>query len=225
MTTMVEIEVPTGDFPLGNAVTAGTDRRVRLAHAFPAEGAVVVAYFWLPYADLVDVDRALSGDGVVDAHSIVDTVAGEAQLRVERASADGHVLQTLWDAGGLLLDASGDEKTWVVRARFDRPGDVSAFADRCTERGIAVAATESGPGWDEAALHDAGLTMVQRDTLLNALEHGYFDVPRGITLVDLASEKGVSDSAVSQRLRRGIKTLVAATLDSHAGSPRQTEEG
>lgn len=224
MTTMVEIEVPTGDFPLGKAVTAGTDRRVRLAHAFPSEG-VVVAYFWLPYAALVDVDRALSGDGVVDSHSIVDTVAGEAQLRVERARRDGGVLGALWHADGELLDAAGDEETWVVRSRFDGPEAVSAFDDRCAELGIVVVHSGAGPGWDDAALYDAGLTMVQHDTLLNALEHGYFDVPREITLVDLADEKGVSDSAVSQRLRRGIKTLVAATLGSRAEPQRRREEG
>lgn len=58
------------------------------------------------------------------------------------------------------------------------------------------------------------LTDVQRETLLAAHETGYFEVPREATLGDLAEQLGVTDTAASQRLRRGMATLVAATLAS-----------
>lgn len=61
---------------------------------------------------------------------------------------------------------------------------------------------------------DLGLTGKQRETLLPALERGYFDGPRATTQSALAESLGVSDSAVSEILRRAITRLVAATLAS-----------
>lgn len=47
-----------------------------------------------------------------------------------------------------------------------------------------------------------------------ALERGYFDVPRQVNLTGLAEEMDVSDTAVSQRIRRGITGLLMATLSN-----------
>lgn len=51
------------------------------------------------------------------------------------------------------------------------------------------------------------LTAVQRQTLLRAVEAGYYSDPREATLTDLAAEFDVSKSAVSQRLR-GAETAI-----------------
>ncbi len=58
------------------------------------------------------------------------------------------------------------------------------------------------------------LTDNQREILLLAYEAGYFDVPRDITQDDLAERLDVTDSAVSQQLRRAISMLIAATLEN-----------
>lgn len=211
VTTFAEIEVTAADFPLGTAVAADTGATLRLARVLPFEGRVV-AYFWVPYADLVDVDEALRGSAIVESFGIVDTIGGEAQVRVERPRQESGLLETLWDAAGDLLEAAGDEQTWVLRARFDDDDGLAAFDRACSEAGILVAQDRSDAGRIEADLYEAGLTLVQRETLLDALELGYFDVPRRTTLAELAAETGVSDNAISQRLRRGMKTLVRATL-------------
>lgn len=45
-----------------------------------------------------------------------------------------------------------------------------------------------------------------------ASERGYFDVPRVVTVDELADDLGVSTTSVSERLRRGIDNLVDNTL-------------
>lgn len=113
---------------------------------------------------------------------------------------------------GLLLEGTGSRGTWRVRVLFPDRAALSAFYDRCREIGLeprvsSVAiesATDSGS--------DFGLTEPQRRALVEAARRGYFDVPKGISLVDLADAIGVSDQAVSERLRRGMQTLVAQTL-------------
>lgn len=47
---------------------------------------------------------------------------------------------------------------------------------------------------------DVSLTDKQREAILMATEMGYYDTPRSVSLSDLASQVGVSTSAVSQRL-------------------------
>lgn len=58
----------------------------------------------------------------------------------------------------------------------------------------------------------SGVTPAQREALLRALEEGYYAVPRQTTLEQLAAGLGVSDQAVSSRLRRGTANLLWDTL-------------
>lgn len=57
-----------------------------------------------------------------------------------------------------------------------------------------------------------GLTRRQRTTLELAVERGYYDIPRRCTTIELADELGISDQAVTERLRRGIVAFVANAL-------------
>ncbi len=69
-------------------------------------------------------------------------------------------------------------------------------------------------------LHQFGLTDLQAETLRTAYHAGYYSVPRRSTLEEVAELLGVSHQAVSERLRRGIKTLVEHTLaDQSAENP------
>jgi predicted DNA binding protein len=58
------------------------------------------------------------------------------------------------------------------------------------------------------------LTELQRELLRSAAREGYFEVPRRVSLVDLASEHGMSDREASEQLRRGLDIVVRdATLE------------
>lgn len=58
------------------------------------------------------------------------------------------------------------------------------------------------------------LSDKQMETLQTALECGYFEVPRGITLKELAKELGCSHQATSERLRRANNRIVTALVRS-----------
>jgi predicted DNA binding protein len=57
-----------------------------------------------------------------------------------------------------------------------------------------------------------GVTQLQRDTLMHAVRGGYYSIPRRMSTQDLADEFGISDQAVTERLRRAIVTLTENTL-------------
>jgi predicted DNA binding protein len=58
----------------------------------------------------------------------------------------------------------------------------------------------------------ADLTDAQREALLAALEHGYYDQPRRISLEELGELLEISPQAVGGRLRRGTANLIQTNL-------------
>ena len=85
-------------------------------------------------------------------------------------------------------------------ATFDREFDGTRYAAEQNHR-LAL-----------AQLSGEFATVVETATLLAALDGGYFAVPRTTTLQDLAREFDVSDTAISQRIRRGVARLLSAEL-------------
>nr|WP_084383819.1 helix-turn-helix domain-containing protein [Halalkalicoccus paucihalophilus] len=70
-----------------------------------------------------------------------------------------------------------------------------------------------------------GLTPIQRETLLLAIERGYYEIPRQCTTLKLAEELGVSDQAITERLRRAIVTLVSNTVQFSTTRRRRSVGG
>jgi predicted DNA binding protein len=56
------------------------------------------------------------------------------------------------------------------------------------------------------------LTDRQYDTLLWALEQGYFNIPREVSAEELATQFDISDQAVTERIRRGITNVLTHIL-------------
>lgn len=48
--------------------------------------------------------------------------------------------------------------------------------------------------------------------LIRGVEAGYYSIPRQGSTNGLAAEFGISDQAMTERLRRGIRNLVTSTL-------------
>jgi predicted DNA binding protein len=57
-----------------------------------------------------------------------------------------------------------------------------------------------------------GLTSSQREALALAFESGYYDIPADVTLDSLSEMLGITSQALSERLNRGTKKLIEATL-------------
>lgn len=55
------------------------------------------------------------------------------------------------------------------------------------------------------------LTLREWEALRRALELGYFDVPRAVTLVDLADDLDRTDVEVSQQIRQGMGVVLRTT--------------
>jgi predicted DNA binding protein len=63
------------------------------------------------------------------------------------------------------------------------------------------------------------LTDRQREALLLAVERGYFEEPRTVTLDELAADLDITQPAASGLIRRAVKRLVVSSLLDDSESP------
>ncbi|MFB6164847.1 MAG: helix-turn-helix domain-containing protein [Haloarculaceae archaeon] len=217
MSVIATVIVPAADFALGRALVIDPDIRIRIERTIPV-GDTVIPYLWISDHDVSLAVEALEADPHVESARIVDRVDGESLVKIEWTGEIDGLLTVLADSDGVMLQADGQSDAWTFQLRFPTHQTLATFFRTCRDRGIGVDLQRvHNPGVPEELGMHFSLTDTQRETLQTALATGYFDVPRETTLVELAERLGVSDSAVSQRLRRGIATLVAATLDERDG--------
>ena len=174
---------------------------------YTAEGTLRWA-FWATGDALGEFEAALSDDDTVEAFETLTEIDGR---RLYEATVVDHgsdrVYSAMTDQGIQLLDVTHSLERTINRVRCPSR---EAFLelrrawtedyDRFETRRLFTEATRS--------TETRTLTSKQREALCRASENGYFQVPREVTLGTLAGTLGVSTTAASQRIRRGIDTLL-----------------
>ena len=128
-----------------------------------------------------------------------------------------------WTDGQAVLGRTRQTgEKWVVEGLFRDRSVLQRFETRSEANGVPFSllrVREADETFDD---RQYGLTELQATSLRFALGRGYYDVPRTATLEDLAADLDVSHQALSERLRRGVRTLVDTTLGerSHDGDAR-----
>lgn len=122
---------------------------------------------------------------------------------------DGLVQLTI-ETGARMLEEESIGEGWDFRLQFPGQDQLSAFRTRCEARDIPIILRRI---YDPHYPTDGNsMTSQQHEAVLTAYERGYFDVPRNTSVSELAGLFEISDSAYSQRLRRGLAALVYETM-------------
>jgi len=184
------------------APDAGTSEPIRLL-------------FWAAGGDYEAFECALDADPTVTAPKVLaDT--GTSRLYRVVFTDDGMTLTAhpIWvELDGTFLHAESTDAGWFVRMRFPDRSAIIEFQSWFDDHDFPFVVLGI---YEEDKVQEIGLgtnlTDIQRETLITAFEAGYFNVPRETNLLGLADELGVSDSAASQRLRRGLAKLIKYEL-------------
>ncbi|WP_424004872.1 helix-turn-helix domain-containing protein (plasmid) [Haloarcula salina] len=163
--------------------------------------------------------------GFTDAYDVAEwTLVGRAgdtrryKLRPALSMAEqlGDHLDDLTDLEAL---ATADAIIERIEVRTDGWTQTGWFADRDAFEQFSSFWLRNAGFTLHRLTHDGepeppgdGLTDRQQEALRTAYERGYFDVPRGASLEDVADELGVSASSVSERLRRAQTQLIQETM-------------
>ena len=154
------------------------------------------------------LEAALERDPTVEDVTISDEgIDGERRYLLTIPA--GETTYRKWvSLGGVLLDATVTHAGWNVRMRFPDREALSAYRTHCHDRDIDFTLRSVHDATGSTNTYPYGLTAPQYELLAAALEAGYFEVPRGTRMGDLATEFGVSDQAASERLRRALSRLL-----------------
>lgn len=209
MSVMADLSISGEEFVLGTALHTHADVHVELERVVPSSQQVL-PFFWAIGTDFETFERDVRGNPNVQSLVALDRVDGRVLYRVEWSEEVESFIHGIAAVGATILEATGD-RVWRFRLRFHDHAALSEFHDYCVAHDIRY--TLDRVATDVAVEREEfGLTPEQRETLVLAIEEGYFDVPRGVTLTELAAELGVTQQSVSERVRRGTGTVLEAVL-------------
>ncbi|AQL44302.1 hypothetical protein BV210_16965 [Halorientalis sp. IM1011] len=162
-------------------------------------------------ADFESFDDALAEDYTVAEPTVLAEQDGVRMYRLGLTEDVIAVTPTVTELGGMVLEMHSAGGVWFVKLQVPDRDALATFREFCLDSGIEYR-LDRLYRTEPTRSDDHGLTDQQRRTLLTAAREGYFDVPRSISQADLAEKLGVSDSAVSQRVRRAVAALIERAL-------------
>lgn len=209
MVVITDITVPAEQFAIGRLFEEFPDIGVELERVVPI-GNAVIPLVWFEGPSQDDIARTLRTDPLTDDVEFLTETDDRYLFKLTWDEDVDHLVQPMIRNNAEVLQGSGTIEAWDFRLQFRNREDLAGFRQAAIDRGVEIELRRLyNPGLpDEAGI----ITEEQRDAILTAYENGYWNVPRDVTLGELADLIGISDNATSQRLRRGIRTLVAETL-------------
>lgn len=209
MTIIAEITLPSATFSLGRAMQAFPDATIELERVVPLQE-TIMPLLWVEGGDVASIESTLKAHSQVKAVETLTTTASETLFNVHWSPDASGLTEVLLNTGATVLEARGTAESWDFRLRFGSHDDLSTFNISLTEKGIPVTLRRiyHPPESDERP----EVSSVQRETFREAYRRGYFQIPRRINQAELADELEISDSALSQRIRRGVSKLIESDV-------------
>jgi predicted DNA binding protein len=212
MSVIVELSIPAHEFELGRILNIEGGTTIELEEMVPL-GETAVPFFSVHNQTRAAFEQSVRDHPSVEklqevGHKGEDKTLYSLRWQYERDL----VFEGIVEARAHLLSATGHATDWEFELQFPSHDALARFKQYCEDGHISLelirvynpTKPESAPWY--------GLTEVQRETLVYAVEQGYYDIPRQISTQELADEFGVSDQAITERLRRGTIALVENTL-------------
>ncbi len=211
MSVITELRVPSADFELGRILRVEGVTSIELETLVPI-GNAAVPLFWLHNATSDSFVDAVQRHPAVNSATEVDEFEDRTLFTLDWDANQDHLFRGVRECDGQLLSATGTPDAWEFELRFPSHEAFSEFSSHCEAAQISPeilrvynpTKSDAGPWF--------GLSEPQREAITLAVRMGYYDIPRGCTTKELADELGISDQAVTERLRRAIASLVRYTL-------------
>jgi predicted DNA binding protein len=220
MSIIAEFTIPSAEFVFGDVFTEAPDTSIELERIVPATGSMM-PYFWVKCTDHEGIERVIRTHPAIRDLTRLDYVDDYALYRATWDEDCHDLLGGIGESEGVILEAYSNDR-WFFRLRFPNHDKLAGFYNYCTEHSISLHLGRVYTLSERAAEgRQFGLTPEQREALVLALNHGYFDTPSEVSLSELGDELGISQQAMSKRVRGGTKrVLTKALLESVDRAPR-----
>jgi hypothetical protein len=211
MTVVADVSVPVNAVELGRLFDAGADASLVLERVVPM-AETSVPFVWLEHTRRSDALETLERHPTVEEATVVCDRPERSLYAIDWDVTGEPLFAAIQAADCQFLGGWISNGDWQFDLRFPGQQQLSAFREYCEEESLPVEfrrvynPTKPGTG------AHYGLTPRQRETLIEAVTEGYYSIPREYSTKELGDSLGISDQAVTERLRRAIITLVENTL-------------
>jgi predicted DNA binding protein len=217
MAVVVELLVPAETFDLGRVTKVASDVHIELERVVPTSEDVM-PFFWASGGDFASFERAVRSEELVDELVAVARVKDKVLYHVTWGDTASSLTEILADSEATILEAHGNDP-WSFRIRFHDHRGLRDFHNLCREATIEFRVERIYTLEEELdSKYTFDITAEQQEALVSAVEGGYFEVPRGVTLGDIAADLDISQQAASERVRRGANTVLRSVLLSQSAS-------
>jgi len=211
MSVIVQLRIAADDFELGQILDLEGASAIELETLVPS-GDATVPLFWVyepvEHGFLDTVERYPTVNCVTE----VDVFEDRTLFKLDWDASQDHLFQCVLNQDGQMLGATGTSEGWNFEVRFSEREAMSQFQTCCEDAHISMEVISIYNPTDPGAGPWYGLSKPQREALMLAVRMGYYDIPRGCTTKELADELGISDQAVTERLRRAIGAFTRHAL-------------
>ena len=168
--------------------------------------------FLIDYHDRERLEETLDNDPTVQSYELVDWTDQTGIYYIEHTPETKLISSVVTDVNGFLVHTETKGNGWLVRLLLPDREALNTIWEYANENDISLDIIEIYGNTATGGESSYGLTDEQRIALITAYENGYFGEPRDISLNEVAEEIGLSSTAMSGRLRRGMRNLIAATI-------------
>lgn len=211
MAVIANLRIPSDSFELGRILDLNASGAIELENLVPM-GEKAVPFFSVSDAVREDFESNVEDHPSVDRIVEVTRHDGERLYSLDWNVGRDVFFQGVLDLRGQLLSGTGTADTWQFEIRFLTHENLGEFQEHCSNAHIPL---EVGRIYNPVRPGTGmwyGVTEPQRVALMRAVQRGYYSIPRETSTMELAAELGISDQAVTERLRRAIETLTENTL-------------
>ncbi len=176
-----------------------------------------VLFVWASGGDFEAFEDALPEDPTVTDYERVD---GGEDRRLYRVVVNRDVttnpgpIDRQTGASRLSIETTADGA--VLKLRLPDREALTEYIRLLRESGFSVELLRAHPADDEHG-QQYDLSEKQAEAVQEALAAGYFEVPRETDLGTLAERFDISEQALSERIRRGVSSVLGATVGTRDG--------
>ncbi|MFC6824477.1 bacterio-opsin activator domain-containing protein [Halopelagius fulvigenes] len=210
--TIAVVRIPSSEFALSDTFDRCPDVEFDIERLVARDSDSAMPFMWAQGTDLDAVEDALREDSSVAEFEVLANLGDERLYRMSWVAHIRLVIHILLEEEGTILDAHGRGGNWRLRIMFPERDSLSATYDFCSDHGLSFDVEKVYDMNESARAGRFGLSEEQFDALTTAAEHGYFQVPRGVTAEELGEMLGITHQSLSERLRRGQENLIRSTL-------------
>ncbi|WP_054583201.1 helix-turn-helix domain-containing protein [Halolamina pelagica] len=219
MSLIAELRLTDAQLVMRPSVTAAPGMTLEREWATAADRASdPVLFVWASGGDFEAFEAALPDDPTVRTYECID---GGDDRRLYRVVVDREdttnpgPIDRQTGASRLSIETSVDGA--VLKVRLPDREALTEYISLLRENGFSVELLRAHPAdGDHGQKYD--LSEKQTEALQEALQAGYFEVPRQTDLETLADRFDISEQALSERLRRGVSSVLASTVGERGGT-------